>query len=218
MYITWLGHSCFKIQTKPQKDSDEITVITDPYDRATGLRLPRTTAQIVTVSHSHHDHNFIDGVSGEPFVINQVGEYEVRQIFIYGLASFHDKNQGQDLGKNIIYKIQSEGLTIAHLGDLGHPLDNGLLEKLEGTDILFVPVGGEATLSGKQAAEIVAQIEPRIVIPMHYKIPGLTIKLDTADGFLREMGASKKEVQEKLKITQKDLPAEKTQVVLLAKK
>lgn len=217
MYITWLGQSCFKIQTKPQKDSDELTIVTDPYNNI-GFKLPRLTADIVTISHNHNDHNNKEAVGGNPFVIDQPGEYEVKNVFIYGLSGFHDKTEGRESGKNIIYKIRTEGLIITHLGDIGHQLDNGLAEKLKETDILMIPVGGNFTIGAKQAAEIVNQIEPKIVIPMHYKIPGLNIKLDPVDDFLKEMGIGKQETTEKLKINKKDLPPEKTQIIVMTKK
>jgi L-ascorbate metabolism protein UlaG (beta-lactamase superfamily) len=217
MYITWLGQSCFKIQTKPQKETEEVTMITDPYGNI-GLRMPRLTADIVTVSHAHFDHNNVTALQGNPLVVDQAGEYEIKKIFIYGLISYHDKNQGTERGKNIIYKIQTENLVLTHLGDIGHILDNGLIEKLEGTDILMIPVGGTFTVGAKLAAEIVQQIEPRIVIPMHYKIAGLNIKLEPVDNFLKEMGVSKKEMVEKLKITKKELAAEKMQVIVMTKK
>lgn len=217
MYITWLGQSCFKIQTKSQKDLGEATIVTDPYGNI-GFKMPRFGADIVTISHNHLGHNNSEAINGNPFIIKQAGEYEVKNIFIYGFTSFHDKVQGAERGKNIIYKIQTEGMTVAHLGDVGHLLDNGLAEKLEGTDILMIPVGGVFTIDAKQAAEIVNQIEPRIIIPMHYKLPGINVKLDPLDNFLKEMGAAKKEMVEKLKISKKELPQEKSQIIILAKK
>lgn len=217
MNITWLGQSCFKIQTKPQKDANEITIITDPYGNI-GFKMPRVTADIVTISHNHPDHNNLDSVQVNPFVIDQAGEYEIKNIFIYGIVSSHSKNQNNENFKNIIYKIQAESLVLTHLGDVGQTLENGLLEKLEGTDILLIPVGGNYTIDAKSAAEIVNQIEPRIVIPMHYKIPGLNIKLEPVDNFLKEMGINKAENVDKLKITKKDLPAEKTKIIVMSKK
>lgn len=209
MFITWLGQSCFKIQTK------EATIVTDPYDADIGLKLPRLSADIVTVSHQHNDHNNTGAVSGVPFIIDTPGEYEVRKIFIQGFPAWHDAAGGTKLGSNTIFVFSAEEMKIAHLGDLGTMLDQEQLDKLENVDILLIPVGGVYTLDGKKAAEVVSQIEPRIVIPMHYKIPGLNIKLGTVDAFCNEMGVKKNGEEEKFRITKKELPNEETKVVLL---
>jgi L-ascorbate metabolism protein UlaG (beta-lactamase superfamily) len=166
MQITWLGQSCFKIQSK------DVTVITDPYASDIGLKLPRLNADIVTVSHDHHDHNNAEAVNGTPFVIDKPGEYEIKNVFVQGIPAYHDTSSGAERGNSIIYLFQIEELKIAHLGDLGAKLTDEQLEKLEGVDIIFIPVGGTFTIDGKQAAEVVNQLEPRIAIPMHYKIPG----------------------------------------------
>lgn len=121
MIITWLGHSCFKIQDKP--GSDGATVITDPFDQSTGLKVPRCEANIVTVSHDHHDHNNIASIKGSPVVISGAGEYEVSNVFIEGAEAYHDEKQGAERGKNIMYRIDIDDMSVAHLGDLGHILD-----------------------------------------------------------------------------------------------
>lgn len=214
MTITWLGQSCFKIQDK------EITVIVDPYSNEVGFKLPRLAADIVSISHDHFDHNNVEAVSGTtgaPFVISGPGEYEVKGVFVYGIPSWHDKSEGKEKGSNTIYRIQMEGISVVHLGDLGHTLSEEEVAKLDGVDILLVPVGGHFTVGGSEAAEVVSQLEPRIVIPMHYKIPGLKMDVDPVDKFLKEMGASKAEKLPKLKIVKKDLPQEETKVVLLEK-
>jgi L-ascorbate metabolism protein UlaG (beta-lactamase superfamily) len=208
MQITWLGQSCFKIQGK------DVTVVTDPYGDI-GLKLPRLNADILTVSHSHYDHNNTGAVNGSPFVVNQPGEYEVKNVFIQGIPSFHDDKSGAERGANIIYLFQLEELKIAHLGDLGTRLSDEQLEKLEGVDIIFIPVGGVYTIDGKQASDVVSQLEPRIAIPMHYKIPGLKEKLQTIDKFCDEMGVKHNGAEEKFKITKKELPAEETRVIIL---
>ncbi|MCH7492549.1 MBL fold metallo-hydrolase [Patescibacteria group bacterium] len=209
MYITWHGQACFKIQGK------ETVIITDPYENKIGLKLPRLNGAIVTVSHDHYDHNNITAIGGDPFVISIPGEYEVQGIFIQGLTSWHDNKEGADRGKNTIFIFEIEEIKIAHLGDLGTTLSDQQLEKLERIDILLIPVGGTYTIDAKQAAAVVSQIEPRIVIPMHYKIPGLNIKLQNAEPFCNEMGVKKNEAEDKLKITKKELPAEETKVILL---
>lgn len=211
MYITWFGQSCFKIQGK------EVTLVTDPYDPQIGFKLPRMTADIVTVSHDHYDHNNVAAISGNPFIINTPGEYEIKKVFIYGIPSWHDDKEGNQRGSNTIYLIEFEELKIAHLGDLGDYLSDNQLEKLEGVDILIVPVGGTYTLNAKQAAEVISQVEPRIVIPMHYKIPGLKVNIDNLNSFSKEMGVKEKEPEEKFRVTKKDLPQEETKIIILKK-
>lgn len=213
MYITWLGHSCFKLQDKI--GSDGVTVITDPFDNEVGLKVPHYEADIVTVSHAHHDHNNISALRGQPFIIDTAGEYETKGVFIEGVDSAHGGNKEQSAVKNIIFRLEIDDISITHLGDLGQAtLDNKQLEKVEGTDILLIPVGGIYTINAKQAVEIVSQIEPRIVIPMHYKVPGLKIELDGVEKFIKELGIKPRQ-EEKLKISKKDLPAEDMELVVL---
>ncbi len=212
MYITWLGHSCFKLQDKI--GSDGVTVITDPFDNEVGLKVPHYEADIVTVSHAHHDHNNIGALRGQPFIIDTSGEYETKGVFIEGLDSSHG-GQAKEV-KNIIFRFEIDDISITHLGDLGQAtLDNKQLEKVEGTDILLIPVGGIYTINAKQAVEIVSQIEPRIVIPMHYKVPGLKMDLDSVEKFIKELGIKPRQ-EEKLKISKKDLPAEDMELVILS--
>jgi len=212
MYITWLGQSCFKLQDKI--GSDGVTLVTDPYSDDIGLKMPRFEADIVTVSHSHHDHNNIGALRGNPFIIDTAGEYETRGVFVEGVEAWHDAAEGKERGKNIIYRIEMEDISITHLGDLGHILDAKQLEKLEGTDILLIPVGGKYTINAAKAVEVISQIEPRIIIPMHYKVPGLKIDLDGAEKFIKELGLKPRQ-EEKLKISKKDLPQEEMELVVL---
>lgn len=212
MIITWLGHSCFKIQDKTGPEA--ITVVTDPFDKSIGLKVPNFEADIVTVSHNHNDHNNTGAIRGNPFIIKSAGEYDVKGVFIDGAEAYHDEKEGAERGKNIIYRIDIDDISVAHLGDLGHILDAKQLGKLEGTDILLIPVGGIFTLDAKKAVEVVSQIEPRIVIPMHYKTPGLKINLEPIDKFIKELGL-KPTYEEKLKISKKDLPAEEMELVIL---
>jgi L-ascorbate metabolism protein UlaG (beta-lactamase superfamily) len=215
MIINWFGQSCFKIQ------GENSVLVTDPFDKIYGLKVPRLAADTVTISHDHKDHNNIKTVKAiadtKPFVIDNSGEYEIKNIFIYGISSYHDNKEGQERGKNIIYRIEIEGMSLAHLGDLGHILTNGQVEKLEGVDILLIPVGGTYTINAKQATEIISQLEPRIVIPMHYNIPGLKLpkKIDGVNTFCKEIGVCPTEKITKFKIAKKDLPQEEMKVIIL---
>ncbi len=210
MVITWYGQSCFKIQ------SGETVVFTDPFSKEIGLVPPRGQANIVTVSHQHLDHNNHQSLSGEPLMVDGPGEYESKGVNIKGVLSYHDNQEGKERGTNTIYVIEIEGMKICHLGDFGqNKLTDEQLEKIDEVDVLMIPVGGTYTLDGEKAVDIINQIEPRIVIPMHYKIPGLAVKLDGVEVFLKEIGAGKKEAVDKLTLKKKDLPPEETEVVVM---
>lgn len=214
MLISWLGHSAFRLQGKTQADT--VTVITDPfYPEKTGLKLPRLEADIVTISHDHDDHNNIEAVKGSPRIIRGAGEYEIKGVFVEGIFSYHDDVKGKERGNNIIYRFEIEDISITHLGDLGTELDNKQLERLEGTDILLVPVGGTYTINAETAVKVINQIEPRIVIPMHYQVPGLDFKLDSLDRFIKAIGIKPRQ-EEKLKILKKELPQDTVEVVVLS--
>lgn len=193
---------------------DGVTVITDPFDKETGLKLPNYEADIVTVSHDHHDHNNVSALRGNPFVINCAGEYDVKNVLIEGIDSYHDTNNGSERGANLIFRFEIDDISVVHLGDLGQVLDSTQLEKLAGTDILLIPVGGKYTLDAQKAVEVISQIEPRIVIPMHYKTPDLKIEIEGVDKFIKEIGLTPS-YEEKLKISKKDLPQEDMELVVL---
>lgn len=212
MEISYLGHSSFKIKGK------NATVITDPYSvKMTNLKFPKTEADIVTVSHAHEDHSQTDLVEGNPYIVNNPGEYEIKGVTIIGTSSFHDNVSGAEKGKNTIFVIEIDKIRICHLGDLGHKLNEEVLEKLDGVDILMIPVGGVATIGPSEAVEVVNQIEPKMIIPMHYQEEGLNPeifgKLAPLGDFLKEMGESP-ETLPKLQVTADLMPEEKKVVVL----
>jgi L-ascorbate metabolism protein UlaG (beta-lactamase superfamily) len=211
MVITWYGQSCFKIQ------SGETVLITDPFDKAIGLTPPRGQVNIVTISHHHCDHDNIEALAGSnPFVVDGPGEYEIKGVNIFGLMTDHDQKEGKERGKNTAYVIEMEGIRICHLGDIGQAkLDNSQIEMIDGADILMIPAGGIYTVNAEEASDLINQIEPKIVIPMHYKIAGLTLRLDGLEEFLKEMGASKNQPVDKLTIKKKDLPLEGTEIVVM---
>ena len=213
MNITWYGQSCFKIQNK------DVALITDPFDKSVGLRSPHGSADVVTISHDHFDHNNYGVVKGDPFIIDSAGEFEVKKIIIKGIDSYHDDKEGKERGCNIIYTIEVDDIRICHLGDLGQTaLINGQLEKIGQVDILFIPVGGVFTIDWKSASAIISQIEPRVIIPMHYKIPGVKgslLKLDSADNFCKDRGVSSKDAVDRFSVKKKDLPQEESKVVVM---
>ena len=168
----------------------------------------------MTVSHEHDNHNQWERVAGDPKVVHGPGEYEINNIFITGIGSYHDNKKGAERGKNTIYLIEFEDLKLCHLGDLGHVPTETQAEALAGLDMLFVPIGGVTALNASKAAEVVSQLEPRIVVPMHYKTKAFPGKLDSLDKFLKEMGLKGVEEQETLKIT-RSADDEETKVIVL---
>ena len=208
MEITWLGHSCFLLRGK------EKTIITDPCHPNLGYRLGEPEADIVTLSHFHPGHSYIEGVANEPKQIKSPGEYEIGGTFITGICTFHDDKKGELKGKNTIYVIEMDGITLCHLGDLGHPLGPNSVEELGDVDILFLPVGEVSTIPIDTAVEIVRQLEPPIVIPMHYKTEAFTGNLSLVDKFLDKMRIREPEAKPKLSITSSSLPTTTQTIVL----
>lgn len=198
MDIYPLGHSSFRIKGKTA------TVVTDPY-------LKSSEADIVTVSHDHQDHNVLAKIDGALFVVRAPGEYEIKGVTIIGVPTFHDDKDGTDRGKNVVYKMTIDDVRICHLGDLGHKLTDSQVEAIGSVDILFVPVGGKYTIDAKMAVQVVAQIEPSVVIPMHYS---KELELEPVQTFLKEMGAEAVVAVPKLSTTREKLPETTTVVVL----
>lgn len=211
MDIYWFGQACFKLKGK------NATIITDPFDpEFVGLKFPKDeTADVVLISHSHQDHNFSKGIAGDPKIFSGPGEYEVQGVTVTGVASFHDKTQGKERGNNTIFHTLIDGLNVVHLGDFGQSsLTEEQIETIDTTDVLLIPVGGIFTIDGKEAAGIVAVLEPKIIVPMHFWLDGLKFELEGVDKFLKEMGAENVLAQPKLSITKEKLPEEPMVVVL----
>jgi L-ascorbate metabolism protein UlaG (beta-lactamase superfamily) len=207
MEIIWYGHACFRLRDK------SITVITDPYEKSLGLSLPKTRADVVTVSHDHPGHNCISNVKGDPIVLARPGEYEIKGVFITGIASSNDKVP-EAHKENTIFVFEMEGLNVCHLGDLDLIPKQEQIEALGDVHVLLIPVGGSNSLSAPQAAEVISLLEPRLVVPMHYAVPELQIELDPVNKLFKEMGLREPTPESSLKVTSSSLP-EETQVVLL---
>lgn len=220
MQIFWKGQSCFQMVSQIAKNS-QVYIVTDPFDESVGLRVPKLEADILLITHFHSDHNNKKAVSSvvagkTPFIIDGPGEYEIKGIFIQGIHSWHDEKEGRERGDNTIYTIEAEDLKLCHLGDFGQKeLLDEQLEKIGDIDILMIPVGGIYTIDSKIASKIISQIEPKIVIPMHYQIPRLRVKLEGLDKFLKAMGTKSIEPLNKLSIKKKDLPQEGVKIVVL---
>lgn len=216
MKITWHGQSLFELITKP-KQNDEIKIVIDPFDESLGLRVPKLEANILLVSHDHHDHSNVKAVSGSPFLIEGPGEYEVKGIYIKGIPAFHDNSLGKERGKVTIFTIETEEIKVCHLSDFGQAeLTEQQLEEIGEVNVLMIPVGGTYTIGSKEASRIINQIEPQIIIPMHYQIPKLKEKLEGLDKFLKVMGIKNPEHLNKLSIKKRDISEEKTKVIILS--
>ena len=233
MHITWHGQSLFQITISPEKNI-QVRIVIDPFDKSIGLRVPKLEADILLISRQHPDHNNVGAVSGipsaglrtdpstsskpSPFVIEGPGEYEVKNIFIQGILSFHDKNQGKEKDINTIYTIGGENIKLCHLGSFGQKeLTEEQLEKIGEVDILIIPIGGKPTLSAKEAAKIMSQLEPKITIPMHYAIPKLKVKLESLDEFLKIFGIKSLSPINKFSIKKKDISTEEAKIIVLKK-
>lgn len=212
--INYLGHSSFRIKSIA-------TVITDPYDISTGLHFSKQEADICTISHKHKDHSNREGIKNEScFFIDAPGEYEIKDVMIRGYRSYHDQVNGEENGFSNIYLYETEGFKICHLGDLGtEKIDEKILKEIAECHLLFIPVGGTYTIGPAQAKEIIKRIEPNYVVPMHYKVAGMSEtfnSLKTVDDFLKEMGAEIEPV-DKLILSETALPDE-TEIVVLNRK
>ena len=170
MIIKWLGHASFLLE------SAGIKLLTDPFNAKIGYQPCKEKVDIVTVSHEHWDHNAVDTLSGNPRVIRATGLSTIDGINILGISSFHDKKQGRERGLNTIFKMSSENLDILHLGDLGHVLSDRQIVEIGNVDIILVPVGGRYTVDAEAACEIVEQLQPNIIIPMHFLTADVSLK------------------------------------------
>lgn len=215
MNISWYGHSCFKIQTKAKRGGEEVTIITDPFDKSIGLRRPQGQANIVTISHDHGDHSDTELLKGDFFVANSPGEFSIQGVTIEGIDSFHDKEEGALRGRNTIFVFESEDMRVCHLGDLGHELTDSQVDAIGDIDILMIPVGGTYTLDAKEAKKVVGQIEPKIIIPMHYKVDGLTLDVTDETDFCNELGATIKDKLPRLSVKKKDLFETENKVIVM---
>ncbi|MBE2224097.1 MAG: MBL fold metallo-hydrolase [Anaerolineae bacterium] len=208
MEIVWYGLSCFRITERKHA-----TVVTDPYDTNVGLPPLKLKAEVVTVSHNAKGHSSSQVITGVEHTLNGPGEYEIGNVFITGITTPADAQTT----KNVIFMYDFDGITVAHLGDMQKVPSQTQIEALEEVDVLLLPVGGGNSLNAAQASELVSMLEPNIVIPMHYHIPGITVQLDGVDRFLKEMGVTEPVEEQSLKITGNTFK-EETEIILLAPK
>lgn len=179
MKIEWLGHSCFRLT-----ESTGTTIITDPYHSYIGETLPAATADAVTVSHKHEDHNATELIGGNPVVLDKTGAFELDGVHIYSVMSYHDSKKGAQRGKNLVFKFRMDGVEICHLGDIGENITPLLAELITPVNVLLIPVGGVYTINPKQAKEYIDFLMPDIVIPMHYAGKDSNLDIGELDEFL----------------------------------
>lgn len=212
MQLYWHGYSSVRIEAK-MGDSD-VTILTDPFENETSLRFPRTISpDILLLSHQDRTRFNLEGVQGAPFIISDPGEYEVKGGYVH---AFQDKTvDAEEKLRPLISRIVVEGMSLAFLGQLKRKLTTEELEKLESVDILLLPVGGGEVMDGKLAADTIAEVEPRIVVPLHFDIPGIKAKLASVESFCKGLGVCQRQDMPKLKISKKDLPADTLLVTVL---
>ncbi len=210
MEITWLGHSCFRLRGK------ESLVITDPCPPETGYVIGKQQADVVTVSHAHPGHSYIEAVTVSGKVLNRPGEYEVRDILAIGWDTWHDEVQGKERGRNIVFHIEVDGVRVLHMGDIGHVPAWEKMPEASSVDVLLLPVGGGRGVPVATAAQIMRHLSPRIVIPMHYRTPATKRQLEPLDRFLKEVGTGSKETLPRLTVHRATLPTNGTQIIVLA--
>lgn len=206
--IKWLGHACFRIRAR------EATILTDPVPRSSGYRVEKQRADIVTLSHDHPGHTALEIIGGDYKVVRGPGEYEMNEVFITGIRTYHDNQRGEVHGRNTAYLIEVENMTICHLGDLGHRLTEEQVEALTSVDILILPVGGGTVLDAEQASELVGQIEPKMAIPMQFKTQFGDEDRAGVERFLKEMAAPEVSPVEKITVRPSDL-RDSTEIVVL---
>ncbi|HUX78039.1 MAG TPA: MBL fold metallo-hydrolase [Anaerolineae bacterium] len=212
MEITWYGQTCFRLSERGLA-----TVVTDPYPPDVGLTFPRPRADVVTVSYDDPQCRHTSGVRGPFKLFDGPGEYEVGGVFITGIATFADGKHGASRGLNTVFTFDFGGLTVCHLGRLGHVPTQSQVENLGTVNVLLVPVGSGGSLSPARASEVISLFEPSLVVPMYYKVRGLKISLGTLGRFLKEMGLEKVDGQQVLKVSRTSL-SEETRVVVLEPK
>jgi L-ascorbate metabolism protein UlaG (beta-lactamase superfamily) len=209
MKIRWLGHSCFLITNERG-----INILTDPFDETLGYRMTKEKINIITISHEHYDHNNTMGIKGKPVVLKGPVNRDTHKIVFKGISSYHDSVYGKYRGENTIFVIRTDELTLCHLGDLGHLLYNEQLEQINHVDILFVPVGGYFTINYIQAEQVINQIKPKIVIPMHYKTEAIKWSIDPLSVFLNEKQNIKMLGEKFFEINSSTLPEKRSIYVL----
>ncbi len=206
--LIWLGHACFRLRSENQ------VVITDPFPSTLGLRPDPRPATVVTVSNSHPNHSNWEGVTGDPRVLTAPGEYQYAGVSVRGVMTPLAPDIPREQ-RNVAFSISLEGINVCHLGDLNMPITAKHVAELSPVDVLLVPLGGGCTLEMEEVLKAMESLAPKIVVPMHYSIPGVNVPLQGPEGFFRRMGISQLEPLPRLSVTPSNLP-EDLRVSLLA--
>lgn len=179
MKLTWFGHSTFLLENDAGK-----RLVTDPVDAGSGVDLPAIEADVITVSHRHHDHCATERIGGSPVVKETCEKETIAGFEICGYFTYHDEARGKLRGTNTIFSVEADGQRVVHCGDLGHMPDEDTIRALKGCDVLLIPVGGVYTIDGRTAWELTRRIAPKAVVPMHFASPELKFRLESPDAFL----------------------------------
>jgi L-ascorbate metabolism protein UlaG (beta-lactamase superfamily) len=218
MNIQYYGDYCFKITTKPAgRATDDVVIWTDLPDKSTGLRTPFGHADIALLSHMDKDSESLSSLKDAPTILHTPGEYSVKGVPVLGFPSSRDEELGAKRGSNTVFIFESEEVKLCFLGALGHPLDEKTIGKIGDADVLFVPIGDGDTLPAKQVDELVRQIEPRVVIPMHYRLEGMDASVGGAETFCKEVGCNVAGAADKFNFKKKDIEEKNMEVMFLAK-
>lgn len=207
--ISWYGQTCFGLEGR-----NSICIVTDPYSPDVGLTPPRLEADVVTVSHHDGTCDYLPAVESPFRLLEGPGEYEIRGVFVTGVSTFADDKEGRERGLNTVFVFRFDGTTVCHLGRLGHVPSQSQVKNLGPVQVLLVPVGGGGSLTANQASEVIGVLEPEIIVPMRYRIPGLEEDLESVGHFLQEMGIEAAEGQEKLRVSDSS-GGEESRVVVL---
>lgn len=200
MRIRWHGHSCFEV-------SNNITIVTDPHDgRSIGINPPHVVADVVLVSHEHFDHNSVKNVTtSQSKIIRESGEVDIGGVKFYGFKTYHDNANGEIRGENIVFKFIMDYVSLCHLGDIGGIPGDEITSRIGSVDVLFIPVGGTFTIDLHGCYKIIEKIKPKVIVPMHYRIGGLSLSIQTAEPFLKGFKNIKK-IGNEIDIEAEDLP------------
>ena len=203
LQIRWHGHACFEV-------TNDVTLVTDPHDgKSIGIPAPTVFGDIILMSHDHYDHNSVKTVEkGDSKVVTDERKRTIADVEINGISSFHDEEQGAKRGKNIIFKFVMDGIKFCHLGDLGHELDDEAVQSIGEVDVLFIPIGGTFTVDDKSAWNVIKAIKPKIIVPMHYKIGGLSLPIAGIDAFLEQAKCKIVPVGNEIDIEKEEIPEE----------
>ena len=208
MKLKWWGHSCFLIE------EDDKKIITDPYDNSLPYQKVADKPDIVTISHDHFDHNAVDRIEGDFEIVDTKDGYKDDSLNISGISTYHDKDEGEDRGENLIFTMEFSDQKLCHIGDLGHSLTDDELSQLNDIDILLIPVGGYYTINADEAYEIAEKIDPKLIVPMHYKTDILDLPITGVEDFIHKFDHDAIEIKDGAEVDLSEVPEDKKVVVV----